>query len=348
MSETKELNVVILDNTVPDDTYREHKGLMWVLNNQKYVHETNEAYRYDKDYYGFFPQEDYKYEIKLMPSPLEDVDFIYIADAYGVYEKEFYGTNPEGLRSNMIYGGMKGGELDKIEAEVHAGTPLLVEFNTFGSPTDGSTKDRLYQLLEVEWTGWIGRFFYELTEHVEVPLWAVMNYEQQYGKEWEFQGPGFLLVNEKDEVLVLEMEIDIEKEGCRINFTDAGSQFFDISEKIRYNYWFNIVTPREKGEVLAYFSLELTEYGKEQLEARGIPSVFPAVVRNQNDIYFAYYFAGDFVDIGTIPGYYKLYGYDKLEKIISSDNKENDGFFWKIYVPMIKKILQQVYEKKIS
>ncbi|WP_317951213.1 hypothetical protein, partial [Rossellomorea marisflavi] len=33
----KDLDLMIVDKTVPDESYREHKGLMWLLNQQKYT-----------------------------------------------------------------------------------------------------------------------------------------------------------------------------------------------------------------------------------------------------------------------------------------------------------------------
>ncbi len=41
--ETK-LDLLIVDKTVPDRSYREHQGLVWVLNQQKYVHGNGERY----------------------------------------------------------------------------------------------------------------------------------------------------------------------------------------------------------------------------------------------------------------------------------------------------------------
>ncbi|MBN1786617.1 MAG: hypothetical protein JW825_06505 [Candidatus Methanofastidiosa archaeon] len=347
LKDDRVLDVVVLDNTVPNDTYREHHGLLWTMNYLKYVDSEGENYDSDADYYGFFPLPDHQYEIRELPDPIgEDTDLIYIADAYGVYTKEFYGENPLGERSEIIYGGMYSDEMTKVEEKVRGGTPLVVEFNTFGSPTAYGVKERLYGLLEVEWTGWIGRYFFELSEGVEVPIWAVYNYEAQYGVEWEFSGPGFVVVDEMDHVIVLEQDIDIMEDGCMFEFTEQGKDMFGINDGVRYNYWFNIVTTRANAQLLATFQLDLTESGIAKLEAWGIPFEFPAVVKNETPTYFSYYLSGDFVDIETIPGFYKIWGYDTIKRQITSknDQNENDGFFWHIYFPMVKHILGEVYE----
>ena len=50
------LRVLVLDKTVPNDSYREHRGLMWLLNHRKYVQADGRPYELDRDYYGFFPK----------------------------------------------------------------------------------------------------------------------------------------------------------------------------------------------------------------------------------------------------------------------------------------------------
>ncbi len=242
--ENRELNVLVLDNTVPDTKYREHKGLFWILNNEKYV---LDGRNYDKkiDYYGFFPLENNNFKIRKVPLTLKDIDVIYIADTYGVYDEEFYGKNIEGTRSKLIYGGMYEDDLNSIETYLTNGTTLISEFNTFGSPTKNDTRLRLYELLKVEWSGWIGRYFYDLSKEIEVPTWAINNWETQYGKDWNFSGPGFVFADEGDRIVVLEEKKDITSRGCLMRYTDKGRNYFRINEDIRYNYWFDIVKPRK-------------------------------------------------------------------------------------------------------
>ncbi|MCC7569694.1 MAG: hypothetical protein KO463_08815 [Candidatus Methanofastidiosa archaeon] len=346
LQDTKTLDVVILDNTVPDMKYREHKGLMWVLNYYKYEHSQHGSYHYDEDYYGFFPLPEYTYEIRLMPDIPDTADLVYIADSYGVYTEEFYGENLEGRRSELIYGGMYAYDLDKVENAVGRGIPLVAEFNTFGSPTTGGARERLYDLLKVEWTGWIGRYFFDLTEGVEVPVWVVWNYEQQYGELWEYHGPGFVFADENDRIVVLTVPDEATSDACRIHFTEEGQDFFSINPQTRYNYWFDIITLREPARMYAEFKLSLTEAGAEELAMFGIPSVFPAVVFQDSGTYWSFYFAGDFVDIDTVPGFYKLYGYDSFKRLFTSDRgiDENNGFYWHVYVPLVRRILDYTFD----
>ncbi len=343
--ENKELNVLVLDNTVPDTKYREHRGLFWILNNEKYVLE-GKNYNKKIDYYGFFPLKDKKYEIKKVPFNLENIDVIYLADSYGVYEKEFYEENIEGSRSKLIYGGMYKDDLAAIQSYLKDDVTLIAEFNIFGSPTLEDTKLKLYEILKVEWSGWIGRYFYDLSEGVEVPVWAVNNWQAQNRAVWKFSGPGFIFADENDHIVVLEQKKDITSKGCVMRYTEEGKKYFGINEDIRYNYWFDIVKPKDGAIVYSSFLLDLTDSGRQKLEEKEIPLSFPAVIYSTNEDYTSYYFAGDFIDIDTVPYVHWIKGYDLFSKWTSSnqDEFENKGFFWHGYVPMLKKILFDAYE----
>lgn len=50
-----------------------------------------------------------------------NVDFIYIADTYGVYTEDFYEENLRGDRSRLIYGGVELKETETIEEALKKG-----------------------------------------------------------------------------------------------------------------------------------------------------------------------------------------------------------------------------------
>jgi hypothetical protein len=53
--EKKRLNLYVLDNTVKDFSYSNHKSLFWVLNNSRVTNVAGHNYNCNTDYYGFFP-----------------------------------------------------------------------------------------------------------------------------------------------------------------------------------------------------------------------------------------------------------------------------------------------------
>jgi hypothetical protein len=212
------LEMLIIDKTVPDDSYREHLGLTWFLNQQKIRKTDGSDYQLSADYVGYVPGEDGEHEVRAYPQGKVH-DVIYVADGYGVYEEDITSGNVQGERSELIYGGMTMEDVEYIrEAVFTNGAALIGEFNTFGSPTPQDVKESFYQLYNLEWTGWIGRFFPEL-EGSEVPVWAKNNYQEQYSKEWDFTGKGMVFVDDNDRLLVLT-ESDMKEQHVLFEYTD--------------------------------------------------------------------------------------------------------------------------------
>ncbi|MBB6634408.1 hypothetical protein [Cohnella thailandensis] len=341
------LNAAILDKTVPDTSYREHKGLMWLLNQSKYVKSDRSAYSIKNDYFGYVPKGDGSRALRDLKLE-DDYDLLYIADTYGVYEDDLNETTAvRGNRSDKIYGGLEQSDIEQIKNGIYKGTTLVAEFNTFGSPTGEAEQKELGEILGVRWTGWIGRYFPDLSSGGEVPEWAETNYEAQTGRKWEFDGPGFLFVDDDDRVAVLEEGKDTGKGGNVFRLTDEGKDFVGKSAKARYNYWFDVIEAEDGGSVLADYDLDLTESGEEKLKELGIPSTFPAVVKNDTGVYTSYYFAGDFADNDEVPDFYQAQWLDKLFALLSwNSGKNQQSFYWKAYRPLLKRVLQEIEEKK--
>ncbi|KHF29945.1 hypothetical protein LR68_01424 [Anoxybacillus sp. BCO1] len=220
MKPSTTLHVLIVNKTVPDDTYREHEGLVWLLNQQKYVKPNGARYELKKDYVGFIPTT--KKE-RPWPTSLQSYDVIYVADTYGVYENDLTIEKKKGKRSKKVYGGLTEQEVDRLhEAMFEGNKTLIAEFNSFASPTDPSVRNKFYALLNVEWTGWIGRYFPKL-ENDEVPVWVKENYEKQYNERYAFTGPGYVLVDEHDRLVILDKK-EIGKRGVLFTPTKKGEK----------------------------------------------------------------------------------------------------------------------------
>ncbi|WP_438444927.1 hypothetical protein [Gorillibacterium sp. sgz5001074] len=348
---TQPVKTVILDKTVPDTSYREHKGLMWLLNHKKVGSGLGGgAYRYDKDYYGFYPGNDKVFRVRDLPADLGEngTDLLYVTDAYGVYEEEFTGANPSGNRSKSLYGGMTREDAAKLRSYLAADRPstLVAEFNTFGSPTEEAVREELYELLRVRWTGWIGRYIPDLQEGGEAPGWAVDNYERQTGREWAFRGPGFLFVDDADRVLVLEEGKDTGRGGLTIGFTGEGQALTGLKGSYYYNYWFDVVEPLSGGRTLAEYKLDATPEGLAKLAEQGIPAVFPAVIRGSSGPHATYYFSGDYADKGTVPGYYQYEGLARLKSWLTPDRRgSEEAFFWKVYAPLMDGVIRELHSR---
>jgi hypothetical protein len=340
---TKNLNVLIIDKTVPDTTYREHSGFMWILNNLKIKMDNSEAaFKYDKDYYGFFPLPNQKYDIKELPANLQKPDLLYLADTYGVYNDDFYKSNTLGNRSGIIYGGMKIDEVEKIKKALNNNT-IIGEFNTLASPTDTKSREELENIFGLKWGGWIGRYFSDLSkENIEIPNWMKENYAMQYGEKWNFKGAGIVLVDSKDSIIVLRKDIELGKGLININFTDNAKQEFHVKNNLNYYYWFEINRVDKDTQELAKYKLDLTAEGKKLLDKYNLPNEFPAIVRKTGN-YTSYYFSGDFADSNSIPKTYSASGIQFLNKITTFNEDTNQNYFyWNVYYPLIKNIIKNV------
>lgn len=344
----KKLNIAIIDKTVPDDTNREHLGITWVLNNLKYVNNKDEEYDSATDYFGFVTDErEESYEISPLPSDYAEFDVIYLADTYGVYEEDlpWFEKDREGSRSSEIYGGLVEDEWQAIVNRLNQEKKslLIAEYNTFASPTNPAVRDSISDYLGLEWSGWVGRYFEELDpdKNSEIPQWIL----DEFQDSWNYSGGGFVLVNDStSEVVILEKKKHFSDKGIHIAFTEEGKSRFGLKTSPDYQYWFDIVTPKNDTKVLANYEWNLTEKGIHLLEQNEIPIQFAAVLENKHKTSPSYYFAGDFNDIAKVPKFYQVKGLQHMYKI--GHKFSDDTFYWSTYVPMMESIIGDFYNEK--
>src|SRR5690606_35283851 len=195
LQEKENLQVAIIDKTVPNESYREHHGLTWLLNHMGYLKNDDSAYQAGVDYFGFKPDEQNEsYELNEIPEDFGETDFIYLADTYGVYQEDLaWNEQSQEAESgpSLVYGGLEMAEWQSIQNQVDAGdSDLVVEFNTLASPTSTEVRDTAADYLGIQPTGWSGRKFNELDEQQEeVPKWVVSRFEET-GNSWNFAGAG--------------------------------------------------------------------------------------------------------------------------------------------------------------
>ena len=345
LQEEHPLNVWVLDKTVPVTSYREHRGLMWVLNYYKIANQVPKTpFYFNKDYYGFFPVDAKNWKINdLSTAKPDNPDLIYVTDTYGVYEEDYWVYNKEGPRSPLIYGGLSNDDIFSIKQNLNNGMTLIAEWNTFNTPTNEENRSQMETILGVTWKQWMGRYFIDLRRGNEVAIWMIKNYQQQYGKEWDFKGPGYVLCSNWDEIIVLEGKQDVMDDEMRLSIDPSYLDEFPIKAPVHNYYWFDFVDPSAGTEVIAWYDWDLTETGLNKVSKVGLGKRFPAIVRKKASSYTSYYFAGDFADHEATPMYYKIAGLDKTRYLFNLDLKgEANYFYWKLYVPVMKKILHDV------
>ncbi|MDB5097185.1 MAG: hypothetical protein JWM80_1606 [Cyanobacteria bacterium RYN_339] len=335
------LSVLIVDKTVAEPSYREHKGLVWGINHKKVVRPADgKPYDWEHDYFGYFPLPGPPGTHKEVPIPSKPggYDMVYVADSYGVYTNDVYRHGLGGLHSRPIYGGLDSKEVATLIANVKPRGTFVGEFNSFASPTNGAPRQALCDYLGLRWDGWAGRYFNELAPDVEVPVWLVKGYEQQYRKNYAFKGPGVAYVNEDGRVAVLAGRgVDVGSNYVRCFTGPYMRKKLDAGNEVPYGYWFDIVTPRAGVEVLATYNVDATPQGKTLLASLGLPLNWPAVMRRAvPGGTTRWYFAGDFADMIELPTRYDLWGIEYLRRLVSGTaDPEGPAFYWNVYFPLL-------------
>ncbi len=343
--------IVILDKTVPFRTWVEHRSLVWLINHLKIRTTSGEPYRREQDYLGAYPGlEPGDPPSGIRNLTLEDAlaaDLVYVADTYGVYQGDLdSGSRMKAAleRSPKIYGGLELSEAEALGSALAAGGTITVEFNTLASPTGSRARETLEKELGVRWTRWVGRYFPRLEDREEVPRWLQGNYEDESGRPWDFEGAGYVLLQDDAHVEVLRVGEESERNGLVLERERPVDPVLDgARDEVAYPFWFSVVEPAEDGKVLASFRWKLTEAGRKRLQERGLPTRFPAVVRRMAPGGgTAYYFAGDFADnpMPNIP--VPLAGYTRFKRVFETVRlaPSETGFYWRFYVPMMSRILR--------
>ena len=351
--------IAIIDKTVLTQKGQEHISLNWVLNQERFTKNNSELYQGDKDYFGFFPLQNKNFRLKglerfsdnQLDKLSEDADLTYITDAYGVYRNEWYDVNDEKERSAIVYGGMGRQDVYFLQQMQAKHKLIISEFNCLGSPTNESVRHEFENSFGIKWTGWIGRYFesFDTSTNRELPKWLINNYKQQHNNKWPFSKSGIAFVRNDDKIEILENETHLNKELPYIISNKEGQEYYHLPKSLKYSFWFDIIDVDTKiNHVISSFNIDVNEAGKSILNNSGIPTNFPAITTHINKDYRFFYFSADFCDnpisIGT--SYFKNVHYFDWLMYNTREPLERVSFFWKIYQPLVTKILEDYYKVK--
>lgn len=333
--------VLIVDKTVPTNTYREHLGPVWVLNHYKYRDpRLGRLLRADADYVGFGPRPGHQFDIRPVPHTARRYDLVYLADTYGVFTADFFGEGTRGERSRLIYGGLQTEDLDALRPALASRTTLIAEFNTLADPTGDSARGRLSEILGLTWSGWAGRYYDNLDRDGEIPQWLVVGWERQSGRPWSFHGSGFALTH-RDGRLVVLADGELVPGALRLELPDSVARRFGTSRREVYQYWFDVVTPETGTRVLAEYRLPVTDRGRRVLDSAGIPERFPAMLQRDDGPSRRYYFAGDWADYPDVPRVVRAFGWARARRLWAIVEGGDARFFWAFYVPLLRSIVAE-------
>jgi len=306
LSPKHSLELLVINKTVPENNYREHRAIFWIAEHRRFVNLDGNFYLTDKDYLGYHPETG-KQE-KLTQPDLEMIDLLYLVDSYGIYDYE------EGLEQyelqlpfedqeiELIYGGFTQDEVEAIEQFGSSANRLVIgEHNIFGYPTntDPQAALRLQAVFALNYNGWLARYYSDLND---AAFWLKELYETIYGQEWNLNGPGMAFISEEAPAMNRQRDIviitaDQFSQPWPVIHNEGTPLTSGASDLIPYLYWIEVLEVLPEAEVLAYYELPLKEEAYPPLDRRGLPRKFPAVISYMPPGEAArYYFAGDFAD----------------------------------------------------
>ncbi|UZD23721.1 hypothetical protein PBT90_10005 [Algoriphagus halophytocola] len=354
----KNLEIVVLDKTVPSATYQEHQSIFWTIEHLKFSGEAGEYKSADRDYFGFHPDDsdshgrvwDFSnWSEGDIQKKAKELDVLYLADTYGVYSEDFNSENSQGI-SEKIYGGLDRSDISLIRESIAQKKTIIAEFNTMASPTRPGIRAEFENLMGLKWTGWIARYFDEMdtTVNQDLPNWLVQQYVDQHENTWVPNGPGLVFVHENGQVEVFSNSIDYEGETPMIRTQQFNQHGFKLPELVPYPDWFDIILIEREYQVISYYDISPTTLGQQKLRDMGLPRFFPAAVVRDLGEGQHYYFAGDFADLRNSAGSARFMGLPVFWRgfYLVTDYTDRRSFFWNYYYPLLSQVLERAYQAK--
>lgn len=352
----RQLEVLVIDKTVPNQSYQEHSGLFWTLDHLKYKKSTGEYYAADRDYLGFFPngKADFgtrndltgKSEQQIQELAVKN-DLIYLTDSYGVYEGDFEENDTEEI-SKLVYGGLDESDIELIKSAKENGKVMVAEFNSIASPTPKTIRTEFENLMGLKWTGWIGRYFDDLDTAVnqDIPTWMIRQYQRQH-EVWDLSGSGLIFIKETGEIEALIYQKDYQNKVPLIRTQKVNKHGFNLPEVVPYPDWFDVMMIERDYQVISYYDINPSSEGLERLRRMGLPRFFPAAVVRHFEKGSQYYLSGDFSDMRGNIGSSRFYGLPTLWRglYVASDFTDRQSFFWNYYYPLLTQILKETDKK---
>jgi len=351
--EKKPIDVVILDKTVHTLDRVKHRSLNWVLANSRFVkEENNRKYSLRKDYYGFYPIKPLRarqfrineYRLSSVIDIAENNDALYYADTYGVFVNDWYWGISRSRYSRKLFGGLNNNDYLLLSEMRKRNKLTILEYNTFGYPSDAYERYRVEELLGFKTTGWTGQYYPSLdSANADLPDWIVELYKKKHRQPWTFKNPGIVLLKGENEILVLEEGTHLENAYPFIMTETDMAAKYSLSVQVAFDKPFDIIEPRDN-TVISKFKLLTTEEGDILLDKHFLTDEFPAVITNPGDVR-AVYFCGDFATSNLPPWTASFGSLNILKGLLynADDTSDPRRFFWLYYRPLLTGILDEYY-----
>ncbi len=349
---------LIVDKTVFDRSGQEHRSINWILTHEKLVEPDGSQYDLKEDYYGFFPinRPEYVvrdltiYNYRELDSLSQALDWLYYSDTYGIYRNEWVYGREINERSPLVYGGLTD-ESYQLFRQMYKNRKLTItEFNTLASPTPLELRFKMERLLELDVTGWTGRYYHSLDTVVntDIPRWMRRLHKRSYGRPFAYPDvPGIVLIHETNVIRVLRGDRHLAHPVPILNAPEATQKRYGVPQYIRFPYWFDITFAKDSADIEATYKIHVTSRGDSLLDSLHLPNEFPAMISDAQEG-LRYYFCGDWADNPVPFGLSYFAGSQYLRKFFYNNRSRLDRnkFFWEYYLPTITTIFEEYRERK--
>ncbi len=268
LTPTKDLDVLVYDQTVPTDEYPEHAVLDQLLEYHRVPFDLGD------DHVGAAPGGG-----EFGTWPTAQPDMIFLADVYGVYldsdgEVDEYGWD-------RATGALTLDQANDVQRWVETGTPAYGEFSLVTDPTPADAAQVLEETFNFRSSGWVFSKFDDLTKVSPVirTLGPV---------PWTYTGPGLIALNvdAAGRAGTRQLIVLTEDDLTALTPLVVGGAPGAIAGDAPFDSWFSWTEPTGNAVVDAWFELPVTDSGAAVLEDAGIPLRFPALIRTENTLYF--------------------------------------------------------------
>ena len=334
------MDLMIVNKTVPRSAENEVKTLNWVLNYEKVLKDGNDNYDFSRDYYGFHPdalsadRSIKAFRLEDLPELCDKYDGLIYLDNEGVeLENQKYA-------SLKYYGGFNNTDYHLLKEMINSDKLVIVEYNFFSEPTEDLIRFNTEQLMDIYSLQWKGKYFKNLAANKvfkEIDKKWLNAHNDYYENEWDYNGPGLVLCNLKQNRVVILPSEEYLNDQPTIKTGKQMSETYNLPEEVSFTGWFNIVHEGEN-EVISRLDLNLNDDGVEYLKKNGLEASFPVSVKMQDKPVF--FLAGDFSKQKVFLPSSKMRIVNDVYRSICKNMTGNPGlFFQTYYLPLMSGIL---------
>ncbi len=317
----RDVDLLVYDSTVFEDERRQHNAVGLVMTYLKVPFDNA------TDYVGSKPG-----GLPFGTWPTERPDLIILADAYGVYVNDEADVDPNGeIRITSSFPRSYALDVGRWADE---GAVVMGEFNMMHEPTDPATSELLQRLFGIDATGWTGRSFEDLAD-------ASPRIQELFDGDWEFDGPGIVLVATSvgDRQLRSQMVVLLPEHLTDLfpKISTAGAAGPDETD-IPFNSWFALIEALDGADTELWINLPVNDRGAALLEEHGIAKRSPFLVWNDNTVYAA----GNLASTPAAFPARRIAGALPVLRWFASDS--DAAMFYRVYAPLVERLIDMATE----